>query len=121
MAQLYANENFPLPTVEALREFAHDVLTSYEAGRANRKTPDEEVLSFAASEGRALPADGLQSDYGRKQRRGLHNMAAAERLPRFLVGFIDGVEHDFVGDLVEWQQRESRRVFDPVLDIRFPA
>jgi len=51
---LYANENFPLPTVEVLRELAHDVLTSHDAGRTNRKIPDEEVLSFAVSQGRAL-------------------------------------------------------------------
>jgi uncharacterized protein DUF5615 len=44
---LYANENFPLPTVEALRQLGHDVQTSQDAGRANRKIPDEEVLEYA--------------------------------------------------------------------------
>ena len=50
MASFYANENFPLPTVEALRRLGHDVLTSLEAGRANQRLDDQEVLTFAASE-----------------------------------------------------------------------
>jgi hypothetical protein len=54
LARLYANENFPLPTVEALRALGHDVLTSHDADRANRRIPDEEVLSYAVSQGRAL-------------------------------------------------------------------
>ena len=52
MARLYSNENFPLPTVEALRRLGHDVLTSLEAGRANQKISDSEVLAFAINEER---------------------------------------------------------------------
>ncbi len=54
MADLYANENFPLPVVEELRRRGHDVLTSQEAGNAGRAVPDEEVLSFARAHLRAL-------------------------------------------------------------------
>lgn len=54
MARLYSNENFPLPVVEALRRLGHDVLTIQETGQAGRATPDEAVLAFARSEGRAL-------------------------------------------------------------------
>jgi predicted nuclease of predicted toxin-antitoxin system len=32
----------------------HDVLTSHEAGKANQRIPDEEVLAFAAQSGRIL-------------------------------------------------------------------
>jgi len=32
MARLYANENFPLPVVEALRRLGHDVLTIQHKG-----------------------------------------------------------------------------------------
>ncbi len=32
----------------------HDVLTSHDAGNANRSVPDEEVLRFAASQRRIL-------------------------------------------------------------------
>ena len=54
MARLYANENFPLPVVHELRVLGHDVLTSGEAGKANRAIPDDEVLEFASSESRAV-------------------------------------------------------------------
>lgn len=54
MSQLYSNENFPLPAVEELRKLGHDVLTSFESGRAGRRIPDEEVLRFAVREQRIL-------------------------------------------------------------------
>ena len=56
MARLYANENFPLPTVEALRRLGHDVLTTYESGDAGQAIPDEEVLAHAIAQGRVLLA-----------------------------------------------------------------
>jgi len=46
MARLYADENFPLPVVEALRLRGHDVLTAFEAGKPGR-CPDPLVLAFA--------------------------------------------------------------------------
>lgn len=52
--RLYPNENFPRRVVEALRELGHDVLTSFEAGRANQRVPDDEVLEFATTNGRAV-------------------------------------------------------------------
>lgn len=54
MARFYSNENFPIQTVRELRRLGHDVLTSHEAGNANRSIPDEEVLRFAASQQRVL-------------------------------------------------------------------
>ena len=54
MALLYANENFPIQVVQALRLLGHDVLTTAEAGNANQATPDEKVLAFATQNGRAL-------------------------------------------------------------------
>ena len=54
MASLYANENFPLGVVRALRALGHDVLTSQEAGKANQSIPDPEVLVFASQSQRAL-------------------------------------------------------------------
>jgi hypothetical protein len=47
MARLYANENFLLPAVEALRRFGHDVLTTTDSARAGQAIPDAEVLAFA--------------------------------------------------------------------------
>lgn len=54
MARLYANENFPLPVVEALIRLGHDVLTTAAAGNAGQAVPDEEVFQFAVRERRAL-------------------------------------------------------------------
>jgi hypothetical protein len=54
MASFYANENFPLRVVQALRLLGHDVLTSLEAGNANRGIPDEDVLLFSSSQNRVL-------------------------------------------------------------------
>ncbi len=54
MARIYSNENFPLPAVEELRRFGHDVLTVVEAGQSNQAVPDEQVLDYAAKEGRIL-------------------------------------------------------------------
>lgn len=54
MVRLYANENFPFPAAEELRQLGHDVLTMQEAGQAGQSMPDEAVLAFARAEGRAL-------------------------------------------------------------------
>ena len=54
MARLYSNENFPLPVVEKLRSFGHDVLTIQEAGKADQALPDDKVLEFATAENRAV-------------------------------------------------------------------
>ena len=54
MQKLYANENFPLPVVELLRTFGHDVLTSMNAGNANQRIPDEDILKFAISQNRIM-------------------------------------------------------------------
>lgn len=54
MSQLYANENFPLPVVTALRHYGHDVLTIQETGYANQAMTDEAVLRFATIEKRIV-------------------------------------------------------------------
>jgi hypothetical protein len=54
MARCYANENFPLSTVEALRHLGHDVLTTAESGRAGQAIPDADVLAFAMAEQRIV-------------------------------------------------------------------
>lgn len=54
MADLYADENFPLPVVVNLRKLGHDVLTMLEDGRANLRIPDDEVLQISTSYQRAL-------------------------------------------------------------------
>ena len=54
MTSFYADENFPLPVVEFLRSWGHNVLTVREAGKANLGIPDADVLAFAASQNRAV-------------------------------------------------------------------
>ncbi|WP_295619036.1 DUF5615 family PIN-like protein [Chamaesiphon sp. GL140_3_metabinner_50] len=54
MVRLYADENFELPVVKKLREKGYDVLTALEAGNANQGIPDEDVLTFAIAENRAV-------------------------------------------------------------------
>lgn len=54
MALLYADENFPLVVVLALRDMKHDVLTALEANQANQGVSDEKVLVFATNAGRAV-------------------------------------------------------------------
>jgi predicted nuclease of predicted toxin-antitoxin system len=54
MANLYADEQFPKNTTIALRALGHDVLTVQEAGNANQRIPDEDVLAFATTNNRAV-------------------------------------------------------------------
>jgi hypothetical protein len=54
VARFYSNENIALPVVAELRRLGHDVLTSFDAGKANASVPDPEVLAFAAAEHRIL-------------------------------------------------------------------
>jgi len=53
-APLYADEQYPYPVVKFLRTLEHDVLTVQEAGKANQKISDLDVLAFASSDRRAV-------------------------------------------------------------------
>ena len=54
MAALYSNENVPKRVFDELRRLGHDILTSYEAGRANQRILDDQVLAFATEQNRAV-------------------------------------------------------------------
>lgn len=54
MANLYAHEDFDNHVVEELRRLGHDVLTAHEAGQANKRIPDPEVLAFSSLNHRVL-------------------------------------------------------------------
>ena len=54
MLQLYADEQFSLPVVQRLRALGYDILTAQEAGQANQRIPDDQVLAFATNENRAV-------------------------------------------------------------------
>src|ERR1017187_6674117 len=73
MARIYANENFPFLVVAELRRLGHDVVTVAETGKANRATPDAEILEFAISTDRAILTIETQA---------LHCTARQEPIPR---------------------------------------
>jgi predicted nuclease of predicted toxin-antitoxin system len=58
--QFYSNENFPIVMVHLLRAEGHDVLTSYEAGQANQRIPDDQVLHYATATNRILITENRQ-------------------------------------------------------------
>jgi hypothetical protein len=49
LARLYADEDFPIPVVHALRRLGHEVHTALEEGQAGRAIPDDAVLSHAVA------------------------------------------------------------------------
>jgi predicted nuclease of predicted toxin-antitoxin system len=71
MARLYADEQFPRPIVEALRQLGHDVLTVQEADNAS--DPDPEVLAFAIAQNRAVLTQNRR-DFVRLHRTQLEHM-----------------------------------------------
>jgi predicted nuclease of predicted toxin-antitoxin system len=60
MLQFYSNENFPIVMVNLFRAAGHDVLTSYEAGQANQRIPDDRVLQYATATNRILITENRQ-------------------------------------------------------------
>lgn len=52
MADLYADEQFPLPVVQILRDFGHNVLTVQEVEKCSDS--DAEVLAFAIKNQRTI-------------------------------------------------------------------
>jgi hypothetical protein len=67
--RLYADEDFPFPAVEALRQLGHDVVTAQEDGRT--ATPDPDLLARAHALGRAVLT------YNRRHYERLHRQGAA--------------------------------------------
>lgn len=115
MARFYANGNFPRIAVERLRSLGHDVLTAGEAGRDNRRIPDEEVLAFATAERRIVLILN-RSDFIRRHRRQLAHrgiVVCTEDAER--VGQAERIDADVValerldGELVR-VNRPNRRV-----------
>src|SRR5947207_2376046 len=52
--RLYLDEHVPTDLARHLRRLGYDVLTTSEALRASRRVPDEDQMTFAAREGRAI-------------------------------------------------------------------
>jgi predicted nuclease of predicted toxin-antitoxin system len=66
MFKLYSNENFRQNLVEELRNFGYDVLTSRDAGQANKGIPDDELLQYAVKLNRCVIT------YNRKDFKKIH-------------------------------------------------
>jgi predicted nuclease of predicted toxin-antitoxin system len=73
VARLYADENFPLQVVEALRGLGHDVLTVVEAGQANQRITDDEILAFAIAARRAVLTNNRRDFIRLHQSQTAHN------------------------------------------------
>lgn len=86
MALLYSNENFPLPVVLELRRSGHDVMTVLEADQAEQAIPDDQVLTFATQQARALLT------LNRK-----HFIALHKSMPDHAGIIICTVDADFIG------------------------
>ena len=54
MIKLYSNENFPMDIVRELGRLGYDVLTSYDPRQANQGIPDDDFLTFATEQERAV-------------------------------------------------------------------
>ncbi|MCA6541946.1 MAG: DUF5615 family PIN-like protein [Pseudanabaena sp. M065S1SP2A07QC] len=54
MASFYADEQFPVQVTELLRNLGHHVLTVQQAGNANQRIPDDQVLAFAVGQERSI-------------------------------------------------------------------
>ena len=54
MAKLYGDENFDVQSMDISKNLGHDTLTVREAGKANLRIPDNEVLAFATEQNRAV-------------------------------------------------------------------
>jgi hypothetical protein len=97
VGRLYSDENFPHLAVEALRTLGHDVLTSLEAKRANRRIPDAEVLRDATELGRAVIT------LNRRDFMQLHRITGGQH-PGIIVCTTD---NDFAG--------QARRIHEAIL------
>src|SRR6266571_301686 len=106
MALLFADEDFPFPVVERLRQLGHDVLTTLETGRANQRIGDVDQLAFATSLGRAIltrnrrrftiPTKGCSASGGAATRRPWAKAACGARGGFWICGLMEAKEFDAV-------------------------
>ncbi len=97
MARFYSNENFPLLTVVKLRELGHEVVTALEAGNANQRVSDDDVLACAVSGGRAVLT------INRK-----HFIALHHRTPAHCGIVVCSLDADFAGQASRIHEAVSR-------------
>ena len=69
MARVIADEDFPRPVAEMLRDYGHDSITAGDLQLANKETPDSQILATATELGRIVLTHNRQ-DYIRLHQSG---------------------------------------------------
>ena len=115
VAKLYANGNVALPLVDRLRSLGHDVLTSHEAGTANRCVSDADVLMFAFARQRLVLTNNRR-DFLTLNRQGLAHAG--------IVVFTFDMQFDALADRIhtglqvaEERERPLVRVTKTIVDV----
>lgn len=101
MARLYSNENVARGLVQALRDLGHDVLTSFEAGNANLRIPDPEVLAFA---------HGLQRTVLTGNRDDFHRLHRGPEPHSGIVTFTDDIDFEGLAKRIDDALNDPRAV-----------
>jgi predicted nuclease of predicted toxin-antitoxin system len=96
--QFYSNENFPIVMVNLLRAVGHDVLTSYEAGQANQRIPDDRVLDYAAATNRILITENRQDFIDLHRSKSNHPGIIIFKADRDYVGKIEAMTYFLTED-----------------------
>ena len=123
--QFYSNENFAIDIVQILRDYGHDILTSYEAGQANQGIPDLEVLKFATSQNRILVTFN-RDDFIELHRSGMnHNGIVVCKDDRnylgqakFINDFLQSQTTELSDRLIRIQKQNQPKSSTPVFIIR---
>jgi hypothetical protein len=100
MARLYADEQFPRPVVEVLRQLGHDVLTVQETEQTG--AADSDVLAFAIAQQRVVVTLNRRDFVALHQMKPDHTgimvcsedrdfVGLAERINRAIAG-VDGLQ-----------------------------
>jgi predicted nuclease of predicted toxin-antitoxin system len=107
--RFYSNENFPIVMVNLLRADGHDVLTSYEAGQANQRIPDDQVLQYATAENRILITENRQDFIDLHRETKFHSGMIIFKSDRDYVGKVK-VMTDFMAQDVQSLENRLLRV-----------
>jgi hypothetical protein len=102
MVRFYANENFPLPVVERLRELGHDVVTIQETGKGSQRVSDEAVLQLASRDQRSVPTLNRQ-----------HFVRLHRAVPDHAGIVVCTVDMDFLGQAQRIHELSPRQVICP--------
>jgi predicted nuclease of predicted toxin-antitoxin system len=122
MARLYSNENLAIDLVEALCQFNHDILSSYDAGQANQGIPDDEVLEYATLNDRSVITFN-RDDFVALHRNGVSNaviiickddrdyLGQAQALHEYLETQVDRLHNRLIRVQRQNQPKSSQKLF----------